>query len=275
MKPKASIFFFSGTGNSWYVAKTIRELMNTVWNASLYAVENHLNDFESILKETDLIGLVYPIYGSDMPKPIKLFLNKLPEGNTVGFVATTQMMFSGDGANLAGKIMRKKGYRIQLQEHFNMPNNVSDLFLLPQIDVNYKKVEQYVAKKATAFVRKLENGTIRRKGNNPISLLMGLSQRIPYRLLEEKSFQTYLRLIDERCIGCGHCTVICPSHNLKLNERAKVDISDQCYLCYRCVNNCPQDALYMVRKKGPFKRYLGPTPKFRIRSVMNDEIAED
>lgn len=55
--------YFSGTGNSKYIAKQFSKRMD----CDCYSIEEK-TDFKSILNNTDKIAVVYPIYGSCVPR---------------------------------------------------------------------------------------------------------------------------------------------------------------------------------------------------------------
>ena len=53
-----------------------------------------------------------------------------------------------------------------------------------------------------------------------------------------------LKLISERCIGCGRCLEVCPHQVFALNDKkAKLIAFDACMECGACAINCPADAL--------------------------------
>jgi NAD-dependent dihydropyrimidine dehydrogenase PreA subunit len=53
-----------------------------------------------------------------------------------------------------------------------------------------------------------------------------------------------LVLKDEKCVGCGLCTEVCP-HGVFEMQQNKAHIVDfnACMECGACVNNCPSDAI--------------------------------
>ena len=53
-----------------------------------------------------------------------------------------------------------------------------------------------------------------------------------------------LSLNEEKCAGCGTCTVVCPHNVFSLNN-GKVAIVDRdaCMECGACATNCPTEAI--------------------------------
>lgn len=63
------------------------------------------------------------------------------------------------------------------------------------------------------------------------------------RLIYLKNVVT-LALNEEKCLGCGTCTVVCPHEVFRLNN-SKVAIVDRdaCMECGACATNCPTEAI--------------------------------
>ena len=56
-----------------------------------------------------------------------------------------------------------------------------------------------------------------------------------------------LVLDEEKCIGCGMCTLVCPHGVLAMNGRkAQIDDLDGCMECGACAKNCPANALSLT-----------------------------
>lgn len=55
---------------------------------------------------------------------------------------------------------------------------------------------------------------------------------------------TTLELREDKCTGCGMCTVVCPHAVLAVdNGRARIQERDACMECGACMRNCPEDAI--------------------------------
>ena len=65
------MLYFSGTGNSKYVA----ELFCRHMNAEPRSIEEDI-DFEELIKSNETIGFCYPIYGSRVPLIMREFIAK-------------------------------------------------------------------------------------------------------------------------------------------------------------------------------------------------------
>ena len=53
-----------------------------------------------------------------------------------------------------------------------------------------------------------------------------------------------LELDEDKCIGCGLCTEVCPHAVLVLEERKAIIVDrDACMECGACARNCPVEAI--------------------------------
>ena len=87
--------YFSGTGNSRFIAEVFSEKMN----AQCHSIEEDI-DFSSVIGEHEHICFCYPIYGSCVPLNMQAFVQKhlnVLNGKKL-MIICTQNVFSGDGA---------------------------------------------------------------------------------------------------------------------------------------------------------------------------------
>ena len=261
------ILYFSGTGNTHWAANEIaRSLADRGWEARALSIET-VNEAEvtALVQETDIQGIGYPIYGSDTPEPIKDLIERLPEGSgKSAMVFCTQWQFSGDGAMVAGRELRKKGYDIRWTLHLKMPNNVCVTAMPLPYTAEYDKhipTLEKARKRIDNLVDHMVNGE---KSRWPSCRLMGALQRVPYRLLYDR-FRDAPSLEDARCTGCGRCARNCPAGNIKM-EHGLARFSDKCVMCMRCYCFCPATAIKVYGKLHNDKRgtpYRGPVAGFK------------
>ena len=93
------MFYFSGTGNSKYIAELFCHHMDT----NCYSIEDK-NNFDNIIASEEIICFCYPIYGSRVPRIMREFIKKHIEyfKNKKIIIFCTQLIFSGDGARVFG-----------------------------------------------------------------------------------------------------------------------------------------------------------------------------
>lgn len=106
--------YFSGTGNSRHALEVF--LRNYDSGARAYSIEDPRAP-ERIKGDRD-IAFCYPVQYSDIPKILKDFVDRnarLWKGKNV-FVIATMAMFSGDGAGVLARRLRRYGARNKEQQ---------------------------------------------------------------------------------------------------------------------------------------------------------------
>jgi len=59
-----------------------------------------------------------------------------------------------------------------------------------------------------------------------------------------------LKVITDRCTGCGRCITVCPFDAVYLENDVAV-ITPGCRVCRLCIKECPEDALYLEESSQP------------------------
>ncbi len=263
------IFYFSGTGNTkWASDRLAKALTAGGAEAESISIEAlSRNDVPALVTSADMVGLAYPIYGSDLPDPMKAFIEALPQQAEIKptIVFCTQMIFSGDGAFVYRKVLKQKGYKTLYTEHFDMPNNIS---LWSFLNVYSEKHQQRCLKRAgksiDCFARDIAKG--RKHVHIRGGYLLGIMQRAPYRKLfaPGSPARDSLGVDEKRCISCERCARICPVNNIIMRGKTP-EWQKDCILCTRCYNFCPTSAITYTGKSHPLTKplYTGPEKTFK------------
>jgi ferredoxin len=245
------MFYFSGTGNSEYIARKFSERMEIV----CHSIEENI-DFGKLLSQTDTLVVCYPIYGSTVPRIMREFAQKY--GSIICkkklIIFCTQMCFSGDGARAFARLIPGCEKNVLYAEHFNMPGNICNIPLLPIREKERIRKKKAADKKIELVCRNIRNGIYKKRGWCIGSTILGKMQNGTFPKTEEKGRSSFHA--DGDCIKCGLCVKKCPVHNLELAD-GKVVQKNLCILCYRCVNICPQKAATVWIARKPTHQYKG------------------
>jgi len=232
-------------------------------NAKCHSIEENI-DFEKLIASNEEIAFCYPIYGSRVPRIMREFTEKNINfiKNKKIIIFCTQLIFSGDGARAFTDIFPKNFVNVIYADHFFMPNNVCNLFFLPL--ESDKKIKRYITRaerKMQLVCKNIKNGVIKKRGFNIISRILGSAQGVLMPGIERRSLDSVG--IGSTCVynknpgtQCGLCISICPMKNFE-SINGKIVTKQNCTLCYRCINKCPQKAITVFLKTKVKKQYKG------------------
>lgn len=263
-----TIFYFSGTGNTKYVSDHLADILKGhSWDASTVSITKLADEKRvELIKNSDIIFLAHPIYGSDMPDQMRDFISNLPEsdGMKLGVIAT-QMMLSGDGSSILHKEIKLKGYKQHWGYQINMPNNLplagSPLKQSADYEVHEKKYLKKARKKLEKLALNIVNDKRRIGDNTPFHTLLGLSQRPLFQKKLKRVYQDAF-VAGDKCIACMKCVKACPADVIQFNDKIEFVNTENCQVCFRCLNFCPVSAISQNGKlreplyKGPTKEIL-------------------
>jgi len=272
MAKNFGIFYFSGTGNTWWAARqTASGLEARGWRGRIISIETVTPpEAAGLMEKLDLVLFGYPVYASDLPMPMWDFLGALPDRKSPvkpAGVFCTQWLFSGDGAILPRLILENKGFRQDWAVHLRMPNNIC----VPQSPLGFSADYQRhrgrrekTQRKIDQFCARLSRGERWLQGRNRFWTSNALLQRRPYRKYFPR-WRDDFSVDSGCCTFCGRCEKICPVENIIVTGDG-VRFKGECVLCLRCYNYCPAQAIMYRGKKHNLRRGLpfhGPVREFR------------
>jgi ferredoxin len=242
------MFYFSGTGNSKYIA----ELFCGNMNAGCCSIEENI-DFTKLIEAEETIGFCYPVYYSRVPRIMREFAARHMETlkDKTLIILCTQQILSGDGARAFAGLFPRDHAKIAYAEHFFMPSNIWP------ITTNERKIlssAEKAERKIQTVCRDIKAERIKKRGFNTLSRALGLIQAPLMQPLEKRSNNS-IRITGD-CIQCRLCVSACPMNNL-VAESEGITHQHNCTMCYRCINRCPQKAITVALHYKVKKQYKG------------------
>lgn len=238
--------YFSGTGNTKHcIEQFVNEIDDSV---SCFSIEDAEVIYE--IQKNDSIILAYPIYFSNLPKIVKDFLvnNRTYFMDKKVFIIATMGLFSGDGAGCGARLLARYGANIAGGLHLKMPDCISDEKALKKTTEQNRQLVQMAEVKIKEAAHKFKSGKPTQEGLGFWYHIAGLFGQRLWFYRKTKSYSNKLKINAEKCVGCGVCMKLCPLDNLNITD-GKAQAQGKCTMCYRCVNNCPKQAITLLGKK--------------------------
>ena len=251
------IFYFSGTGNSKWIAN---QLSKKQQEDLFFIPDAWKNDtWEFSLQEDEKIGFVFPVYSWAPPVIVQEFIRKL---SLKGY--RQQYLFfvcsCGDDTGLTQQVMEKalaaKGWTCNAGFSVIMPNNY---VLFPGFDVDSKELEEKklaeavpVLERVNRLIAEKEYVFACKEGSFPF-----LKTRIINPLFVRYQMSPKPFYATDDCIGCKRCEKSCPVGNITMKDR-KPAWGNNCTACLACYHVCPQQAVQYGKKTKGKGHYFNP-----------------
>ena len=260
---KVEIYYFSGTGNSLALARDIARKTD----GELISIPSVM-DKDKINIEADVLGIVFPTYYETydgVPLIVRRFVKKLENmENKYIFGICTYGGASVTALKCLNKLINSRDGKLSAGFTVNMPSNMAG----PNLNNTEKQHKMFdVWNENLDYISEFIN--TRKEGEfdtqnilfgrayillkliySPLMFLFKpstlkhlkkySSESLPYEEqlpFMDKSFST-----DEKCVGCGNCSRICPVNNIKMVDN-KPSWQHHCEFCLACFHWCPKAAI--------------------------------
>lgn len=261
---KTTLYFCTGTGNSFWTAKKLSELLQETELRSISLAEKG-----TIYTDTENVGFIFPVHIWGIPAPVIDFINRqeLAPGKYYFAVAVNAGQVAATLIQLQ-KLLHKKNVKLSSGFSVCLPSNYIPWGGAESPEKQQQKFSAALDKisRIAASVRSHEEKPPE-KGPLWQNLLFsaiyrGSLNRVPRM---DKPF-----FADEKCTNCGICEKICPANNISLVD-GKPLWQHRCEQCFSCLQWCPEEAIQYGKSTAKKKRYHHPeiTLKDMLACVPN------
>lgn len=240
------LFYFSGTGNSQWVATQLAKHFSD----NLIAIGKYEHKEAPItpkfeVQPNEKIGFVFPVHSWGMPPIVARFIDHL-QLRSYNNQLIYCIMTCGDECSYTDrqflKIIQNKGLSCHHVYSIQMPNSY---ICMKGFDVDRKDIEEQKKKQAKMdlplIIKAIEQ-------DRPIDFYIKgkhfsfIKSKAIYPMFAKHALTDKPFTVSDQCTSCGTCVKVCPVDNIKLIDGKPVWLGD-CTQCLACIHHCPTKAI--------------------------------
>jgi ferredoxin len=233
------VYYFSGTGNSYYVAKTIADGIGAVLNPIVTLKKGDII-------EAEILCFIFPVYDFKPPKKVAKIidnLSKIIADYTIA-IATYGVALSST-LNHFKKTLKLKGVILSMGYGIKLPHNA--ICSIGFTDEEDNKRLMIADKKICDIVLDIKKRTHAKVEKTTIFEDMTIIRQFPYiikflAVLIIKGTRSLDFTVTDDCVCCNRCINICPVENIQWVDGKPVFGKD-CVSCFACLQWCPEAAI--------------------------------
>ncbi|MDR1796004.1 MAG: EFR1 family ferrodoxin [Clostridiales Family XIII bacterium] len=253
------VYYFTGTGNSRYIAERI---CAAAGGGEALSIAEALRGqggagTSDIVLSGDAVGLVFPVYWLCVPAPAIQFLRRVRIESSYIFAVLNYGGIALTAHDHLLEIARERGIRLSLLAGCRMPDNFAPWYDLERMN------RRFTADKIQAKADRVASRVAaRRKGGTHATITRPFLYYSKKRAAREAlDFDKRIFRVEAHCTGCGLCAQACPAGNIRFGTEGGTGprpvFGGACWCCLACTNTCPVNAIRCKGEKNK-ARYYNP-----------------
>lgn len=258
------VFYFSGSGNSYYAGKTVAEKLNTQLISMAECLQSGKLDFD--LRQDKYCGFVFPVHFWGVPYLVTKFIENM-QLKLNDDVYVFALYTCGGGAGNTAKMIKKllKKAHIPLSATFSIKQ--VDIFI-PLFKIPPKDVRDEIILKSNVELENITNHIQNSykgdfdKYKGPLPALFTTLFYPAYSHYRDTSKFT----ASDFCTACKKCVNACPLKIIDIKDDKPVWKQKKCTLCFSCIHICPAQAInygdvlffFNSKNKGRYRNPYAP-----------------
>ena len=246
------VLYFSGTGNTEYIAKLIADGLKDKCVDLIDRIRN--NDRTPLYSEKNYV-ICAPIYVCEMPLFLIKYLKTITfNGNKKVYFVFTSGGYCGSAKVQAKLFSLKKKLKCLGCVEFVMPRNyvANNKYSMDDEKVIRLKISN-ATQKVKQVVEDIKNENKLKTRHVWLFETLIIAPFAPlwtkYMLVAKDFYST------DECIGCRLCEKVCPLNNIRIVDR-KPKWGESCTHCMACISKCPKIAIEFGNLTQGKTRYL-------------------
>lgn len=230
------VYYFSGTGNSAFVARKLAEYTKDECRFIPEVFAAMQSDIT--VAAGDVIGVVCPIYAWGVPECVADFLSHVRvDKKAFAYIVVTC------GSD-AGKALRQVERLFPYNSAYSvrMPENFTALFKTDSEELQREKINV-----ARQLLPRIAQGILARSGTYDVK--EGWEAAIKTTVVNPLFSLLFMRTsrfhVSNDCTGCGTCASMCPFGIIEMADGRPKWQGNRCQMCMKCVMHCPTRALHI------------------------------
>ncbi|MCM1137263.1 MAG: EFR1 family ferrodoxin [Duncaniella sp.] len=256
------IIWFSGTGNSYYVAS---QLATHLGEKMIHMNPEVLSSGSISIESTERIIWVFPVYSWGIPPFVLNIIHKISINGIKPATPHHLVLTCGDDTGLTAenwrKELRKRGWRTMSAFSVQMPNNY---VCMKGFDIDSPDIVNDKLQKAPQRIAEIAKSII--KGETTTDTVKGrfawIKSRVIYPWFVHNAMSPKAFHHTSDCISCSKCASICPLNNITMvstGNQLKTPLwGINCAMCLGCYHICPRHAVEYGDKTKNKGQYINP-----------------